>query len=125
MLGGDRRRLELAYSLMFTLPGTPVMRYGDELGMGDDVSLPERPCARTPRQWSSEPNGGFTERDPPIVPVISDGPYGFEHVNAAEQRRETNSMLNWSERIIRMRKGAGNRLGRLRDREDGRHGGAR
>jgi maltose alpha-D-glucosyltransferase / alpha-amylase len=104
MLGGDRRRLELAYSLMFTLPGTPVMRYGDELGMGDDLSLPERTCGRTPMQWSTEPNGGFTKSDKPIVPVISDGPYGFEHVNAAEQRRETNSMLNWSERIIRMRK---------------------
>jgi maltose alpha-D-glucosyltransferase / alpha-amylase len=104
MLGGDRRRLELAYSLMFTLPGTPVMRYGDELGMGDDLSLPERTCGRTPMQWSTEPNGWFTKSDKPIVPVISDGPYGFEHVNAAEQRRETNSMLNWSERIIRMRK---------------------
>jgi maltose alpha-D-glucosyltransferase/alpha-amylase len=104
MLGGDRRRLELAYSLMFTLPGTPVMRYGDELGMGDDLSLPERTCGRTPMQWSTEPNGGFTKSDKPVVPVISDGPYGFEHVNAAEQRRETNSMLNWSERIIRMRK---------------------
>jgi maltose alpha-D-glucosyltransferase/alpha-amylase len=104
MLGGDRRRLELAYSLMFTLPGTPVMRYGDELGMGDDLSLPERTCGRTPMQWSTEPNGGFSKSDKPIVPVISDGPYGFEHVNAAEQRRETNSMLNWSERIIRMRK---------------------
>ena len=104
MLGGDRRRLELAYSLMFTLPGTPVMRYGDELGMGDDLSLPERTCGRTPMQWSTEPNGGFTKSDKPIVPVISDGPYGFEHVNAAEQRRETNSMLNSSERIIRMRK---------------------
>ena len=55
-------------------------------------------------QWSSEPNGGFTKSDKPIVPVISNGPYGFEHVNAAEQRREANSMLNWTERIIRMRK---------------------
>jgi maltose alpha-D-glucosyltransferase / alpha-amylase len=104
MLGGDRRRLELAYSLMFTLPGTPVMRYGDELGMGDDLSLPERTCCRTPMQWSMEPNGGFTKSDKPIVPVISGGPYGFEHVNVAAQRRDNNSMLNWTERIIRMRK---------------------
>jgi maltose alpha-D-glucosyltransferase/alpha-amylase len=59
MLGGDRRRLELAYSLMFTLPGTPVLRYGDELGMGDDLNLPERVCARTPMQWSTEPQGGI------------------------------------------------------------------
>ena len=67
MLGGDRRRLELAYSLMFTLPGTPVLRYGDELGMGDDLSLPERNCGRTPMQWSTEPNGGFTKSDKPVV----------------------------------------------------------
>jgi maltose alpha-D-glucosyltransferase / alpha-amylase len=104
MLGGDRRRLELAYSLMFTLPGTPVLRYGDELGMGDDLSLPERVCCRTPMQWSTEPNGGFTKSRKAVVPVISDGPYGFEHVNAAEQRRDANSLLNWMERIIRMRK---------------------
>jgi maltose alpha-D-glucosyltransferase/alpha-amylase len=104
MLGGDRRRIELAYSLMFTLPGTPVLRYGDELGMGDDLSLPERVCGRTPMQWSTEPHGGFTKSDKPIVPVNSEGPYGFQHVNAAEQRRESNSLLNWTERIIRMRK---------------------
>ena len=65
MLDGDRRRLELAYSLMFTLPGTPVIRYGDEIGMGDDLSLPERECARTPMQWSNEPQGGFTKSDNP------------------------------------------------------------
>jgi maltose alpha-D-glucosyltransferase/alpha-amylase len=104
MVGGDKRRLELAYSLMFTLPGTPVLRYGDELAMGDNLSLPERTCCRTPMQWSTEPNGGFTKSDKPVVPVISGGPYGFEHVNAADQRRDPNSMLNWTERIIRMRK---------------------
>jgi maltose alpha-D-glucosyltransferase/alpha-amylase len=104
MLGGDRRRIELAYSLMFTLPGTPVLRYGDELGMGDDLSLPERVCGRTPMHWSTEPNGGFTKSDKPVVPVISSGPYGFQHINAAEQRRDSNSLLNWMERIIRMRK---------------------
>ena len=104
MLGGDRRRLELAYSLLFTLPGTPVIRYGDELGMGDDLSLPERNCARTPMQWSDEPQAGFTKSDKPVSPVISGGPYGFEHVNAAIQRRYPDSMLNWTERIIRMRK---------------------
>ncbi len=104
MLGGERRRLELAYSLMFTLPGTPVLRYGDELGMGDDLSLPERECSRTPMQWSTEPHGGFTKSAKPVMPVISEGPYSFEHLNAAEQRRDPNSMLNWMERIIRMRK---------------------
>jgi maltose alpha-D-glucosyltransferase/alpha-amylase len=104
MLGGDRRRLELAYSLMCTLPGTPVIRYGDEIGMGDNLDLPERNCARTPMQWSTEPHAGFTESDKPASPVIDKGPYGFEHVNVAKQRRDINSMLNWMERIIRMRK---------------------
>jgi len=104
MLEGDRRRIELAYSLMFTLPGTPVLRYGDEIGMGDDLSLPERNCARTPMQWSTEPHAGFTKSPKPVSPVISGGPFGFEHVNAAQQRRDPNSMLNWTERIVRMRK---------------------
>jgi maltose alpha-D-glucosyltransferase / alpha-amylase len=104
MLQGDRRRLELAYSLMMTLPGTPVVRYGDEIGMGDNLKLPERNCARTPMQWSTEPNAGFTKSDKPVLPVISDGPYSFQHVNVADQRRDPNSLLNWMERIIRMRK---------------------
>ena len=104
MLASDRRRLELAYSLLLTLPGTPVLRYGDEIGMGDDLALPERDCARTPMQWSDEPNGGFTISRKPIMPVISDGAYGFEHLNVAAQRREPDSMLNWLERVCRMRK---------------------
>lgn len=104
MLHGDRRRLELAYSLMMTLPGTPVLRYGDEIGMGDDLSLPERNCARTPMQWSTEPNAGFTANPKPILPVITDGAYGFARVNVAAQRRDPDSFLNWMERIVRMRK---------------------
>jgi maltose alpha-D-glucosyltransferase / alpha-amylase len=104
MLHGDRRWLELAYSLMMTLPGTPVLRYGDEIGMGDDLSLPERNCARTPMQWSTEPHAGFTKNSKPISPVISDGAYGFTQVNVAAQRRDPDSFLNWMERIIRMRK---------------------
>jgi maltose alpha-D-glucosyltransferase/alpha-amylase len=104
MLAGDRRRMELAYSLMLSLPGTPVLRYGDEIGMGDDLSLPERNCARTPMQWSDEPHGGFTTSDRPVARVISGGPYGFEHLNVAQQRRDPNSFLNWLERMCRMRK---------------------
>ena len=104
MLDGDRRRIEVAYSLLFTLPGTPVIRYGDELGMGDNLRLKERNCARTPMQWSTEPHGGFTRSDRPVTPVIEDGPYGFHKVNAADQRRDPESLLNWTERIIRMRK---------------------
>ncbi|HSN30073.1 MAG TPA: alpha-amylase family protein [Kofleriaceae bacterium] len=104
MLRGDRRRIECAYSLMFTLPGTPVIRYGDELGMGDNLALPERNAARTPMQWSTEPHAGFTRADKPVLPVIDDGPYGYHQVNAADQRRDPSSMLNWTERLIRMRK---------------------
>jgi len=81
-----------------------VIRYGDEISMGDDLRLPERNCARTPMQWSTEPHGGFTSANKPAVPVINEGPYGYEHVNAAQQRRDPASMLNWTERIIRMRK---------------------
>jgi maltose alpha-D-glucosyltransferase/alpha-amylase len=104
MMQGDRRRLELAYSLMMTLPGTPVFRYGDEIGMGDNLDLPERNCARTPMQWSDEQQAGFTESDKPVIPVISEGPYGFEHVNVAAQKRDPNSLMDWTERMIRMRK---------------------
>jgi maltose alpha-D-glucosyltransferase/alpha-amylase len=104
MLSGDRRRLELAYSLMLSLPGTPVFRYGDEIGMGDDLRRPERECARTPMQWTGEPQGGFTNRPSPPVPAISGGAYGFERVNVATQRRDPESFLNWTERMIRMRR---------------------
>jgi maltose alpha-D-glucosyltransferase/alpha-amylase len=104
MFTGDRRRLELAYSLLFTLPGTPVIRYGDELGMGEDLSLPERNCGRTPMQWSTEPNAGFSTARRPILPVVSDGPFGYQRINAADQKRDPTSLLNWTERIIRARK---------------------
>jgi maltose alpha-D-glucosyltransferase/alpha-amylase len=104
MLSGDRRRLELAYSVLFSLPGTPVIRYGDELGMGDDLRLPERNCARTPMQWSTEPHAGFSRADKLALPVIVGGAYGYERINAADQRRDTQSLLNWTERMIRMRK---------------------
>ena len=106
MLNGDRRRLELAYSLMFSLPGTPVMRYGDEIGMGDNMRLKERNAVRTPMQWSTEPHAGFTRADKPFVPVIDDGPYGYHKVNAAMQKTDPSSLLNWTERIIRARKEA-------------------
>ncbi|WP_168879413.1 alpha-amylase family protein [Rhizobium sp. P28RR-XV] len=106
MLDGDPRRIRQAYSLMFSLPGTPVIRYGDEIAMGDDLSLPERNCARTPMQWSVEPQAGFTKSSKPELPVIVDGPYGYHHVNVADQRRDADSMLNWLERLIRMRKEA-------------------
>jgi maltose alpha-D-glucosyltransferase/alpha-amylase len=89
---------------MMTLPGTPVFRYGDEIAMGDNLDLPERNCARTPMQWSNEPQAGFTESDKPVIPVVAEGPYGFEHVNVASQKRDPNSLMDWTERMIRMRK---------------------
>jgi len=104
MFNGDRRRLELAYSLLFTLPGTPVIRYGDELGMGEDLSLPERSAVRTPMQWSTEVNAGFSTARRPVLPVISDGPFAYGRVNVADQKRDPTSLLNWTERIIRARK---------------------
>ncbi len=104
MLGGDRRRLELAFSLLFSLPGTPMMQYGDEIGMGDDLRLPERECARTPMQWSADPQAGFSRASKVVRPVISDGAFGYEAVNVADQRRDPQSLLNWTERLIRRRK---------------------
>ena len=104
MLQNDRRRIELANSLLFTLPGTPVIRYGDEIGMGDDLDLPERYSVRTPMQWSNQRHGGFTTARRPIRSVINDPVFGYRQVNVADQRRDKNSLLNWTERIIRTRK---------------------
>ena len=104
MLGNDRKRLELAFSLLFSLPGTPMMQYGDEIGIGDNLRLPERECARTPMQWTSERHGGFSRARRVVRPVIDDPVYGYKRVNANEQRRDPDSLLNWTERIIRMRK---------------------
>jgi maltose alpha-D-glucosyltransferase / alpha-amylase len=104
MLGNDRRKLELAFSLVFTLPGTPMLQYGDEIGLGDDLSLPQRECARTPMQWSADPHGGFTTAKRAVRPVISDPIYGYQRVNVENQRRDSESFLNWMERKIRMRR---------------------
>lgn len=101
---GDRRHEELAYSVMFSLPGTPVIRYGDELGMGDDLSLEQRKAVRTPMQWANAPNAGFSIAEELIHPVISDGVWGYEYVNVAAQRRDPESLLNWMARMIRLRK---------------------
>jgi maltose alpha-D-glucosyltransferase/alpha-amylase len=104
MVNNDRRRIELAYSLLLTLPGTPMLQYGDEIGMGDNLSLPERECARTPMQWSADRNGGFSTARRTVLPVISDPIYGYQRVNVETQRRDPHSLLNWVERKIRMRK---------------------
>jgi maltose alpha-D-glucosyltransferase/alpha-amylase len=102
MLGGDRRRIELAYSLQFTLPGTPVLRYGEEIGMGDNLSLPERNSIRTPMQWDASPNAGFSPapKNTLIRPVITSGEYGYRRVNVAAERRDPTSLLWWMERTL-------------------------
>jgi maltose alpha-D-glucosyltransferase/alpha-amylase len=104
MLNGDRRRLELAFSLLFTLPGTPLIQYGDEIGIWDDLTLPERECARTAMQWSDQEYGGFSTAPKCDVPIIDDGEHGYRKLNVASQRREADSLLNWVERRIRARK---------------------
>lgn len=105
MLGNDRRRLELAHSLMLTLPGTPVLRYGDEIGMGEDLSLEERDSIRTPMQWADAKNGGFSSasKNDLVLPVISHGEFGYQRVNVAAQQRDPHSLLNWLERMTRLR----------------------
>ncbi len=106
MLQGDRRREELAYSLLLTLPGTPVLRYGDEIGMGDDLSLPERLTVRTPMQWSPEKNGGFSNADPGrlIRPVVMSSDFGFDKVNVATQDREQDSRLSRMQHLLHIRR---------------------
>ncbi len=106
MLNNDRRWIELAYSLMFTLPGTPVLRYGDEIGMGDDLSLPERNSVRTTMQWSAEKHGGFSASANGRIPVpqISEGEFGYPKVNVHKQMLDPLSLLNWMERAIAARK---------------------
>jgi maltose alpha-D-glucosyltransferase/alpha-amylase len=103
MLGGDRRRLELVYSLLFALPGTPVLLYGEELGMGDDLAVEGRGSVRVAMQWSDGPGCGFTSARPQ-VPVVPGGEFGCGRVSVAAQRRDPGSLLNWMERLVRTRK---------------------
>jgi len=102
MLGNDRRRIEMAYSLQFTLPGTPVLRYGEEIGMGDDLSLKERDAIRTPMQWTGGANAGFsTGASKALVrPVIRGGDFGYETVSVEAQRHDPGSLLHWMERML-------------------------
>ena len=106
MLDNDADRLKMATSLMLTLPGTPVLRYGQEIGMGDDLSLEERSAVRTVMQWSDERNGGFSPADPDALPrpAISGGEYGYETLNVESQRQDPGSLLDWTQRAIRTRK---------------------
>jgi maltose alpha-D-glucosyltransferase/alpha-amylase len=106
MVDGDRRRMELAYSLLFSLPGTPVLFYGEEIGLGDNLAMADREAVRTPMAWADRPGGGFTTADAPSLPrpLLAEGPFGYRERNVEDQRRDPRSFLNWMERAIRTRK---------------------
>jgi maltose alpha-D-glucosyltransferase/alpha-amylase len=102
----DRRRIELMNGLLLTMPGTPVIYYGDEIAMGDNVHLGDRDGVRTPMQWSPDRNGGFSRSDPAALalPAIMDALYGYQAVNVEAQSRDPHSLLNWLKRMLAVRK---------------------
>jgi maltose alpha-D-glucosyltransferase/alpha-amylase len=106
LLGNDRRRIELLNGLLFSLPGTPVLYYGDEIGMGDNFYLGDRNGVRTPMQWSADKNAGFSRANPQrlYLPVIVDPEYHYEAVNVEAQQANPHSLLWWTRRIIALRK---------------------
>jgi maltose alpha-D-glucosyltransferase/alpha-amylase len=106
LLENDRRKTELMNALLLSLPGTPVIYYGDEIGMGDNFYLGDRDAVRTPMQWSADRNGGFSRADPQrlYLPPIMDAIYGFQSINVESQQRSPSSLLQWMRRIIMVRK---------------------
>jgi len=106
LMGNSRRRIELLNSLLFSLPGTPIIYYGDEIGMGDNLHLGDRNGVRTPMQWSGDRNAGFSRADGARIysPVITDPVYGYQAVNVEAQARENSSLLHWMKNLIRLRK---------------------
>jgi maltose alpha-D-glucosyltransferase / alpha-amylase len=106
LVENSRRRVELLTSLLFSLPGTPVIYYGDEIGMGDNIYLGDRNGVRTPMQWSSDRNGGFSRADPArlFAPPIQDPVYGFQAINVEAQERYPFSLLNWMKRMVALRR---------------------
>jgi maltose alpha-D-glucosyltransferase / alpha-amylase len=106
LMNNGRRQIELLNGLLLSLPGTPVIYYGDEIGMGDNIYLPDRDGVRTPMQWSSDRNGGFSRADPARLysQVIADPVYGYQAINVEAQQRTLTSFLNWMKRLIRVRK---------------------
>ena len=106
LLGNERRRIELMNGLLFSLPGTPVIYYGDEIGMGDNIFLGDRNGVRTPMQWSGDRNAGFStsNRQRLYLPVITDPEYHYETVNVETQHQNPHSLLSWMKRVIALRK---------------------
>jgi maltose alpha-D-glucosyltransferase/alpha-amylase len=106
LLERDRRRIELMNSLLLSMPGTPVIYYGDEIGMGDNIHLGDRDGVRTPMQWSVDRNGGFSRADPAalVLPPIMDPIYGFQAVNVESQARDQHSLLNWMRTMLAVRR---------------------
>jgi len=106
LMENDRRKIELLNSLLMSMPGTPIIYYGDELGMGDNIFLGDRNGVRTPMQWSEDRNGGFSRADPSslYLPAIMDPVYGYGSVNVEAQSRSPSSLLNWMRRLISVRR---------------------
>ena len=106
LMEGDRRRIELMCGLLMSLPGSPILYYGDEIGMGDNVYLGDRNSVRTPMQWSGGVNAGFSTADPERLwlPLISDAVFGYQAVNVESQQRNPTSLLNWTRRLIEVRR---------------------
>ncbi|MBA9063232.1 maltose alpha-D-glucosyltransferase/alpha-amylase [Methylobacterium fujisawaense] len=105
LLENDRRKIELMKSLVLSMPGTPVLYYGDEIGMGDNIYLGDRDGVRTPMQWSPDRNGGFSRANPQklFLPAIQDPIYGFDAINVEAQTQAQTSLLNWTRRMIAIR----------------------
>lgn len=108
LLDNDRRRIELMNGMLMSLPGTPILYYGDEIGMGDNVNLGDRNGVRTPMQWDGGWNGGFSSADPEALysPLMLNPVYGYQAVNVQSQKRFDHSLLSWMKRIIKVRKSA-------------------
>jgi maltose alpha-D-glucosyltransferase/alpha-amylase len=104
LLGNNRDAIELINALMLSLPGSPCIYYGDEIGMGDNIWLRDRNGVRTPMQWTADRNAGFSIADDLWAPVVNDPVFGYEHVNVADQENIPSSLLNWTRRILAIRK---------------------
>jgi maltose alpha-D-glucosyltransferase / alpha-amylase len=106
LLGGDRNQQELFTALLLSLPGSPVLYYGDEIGMGDNIWLGDRDGVRTPMQWTPDRNAGFSRCDPNRIylPVIADAVYGYQAINVEAQANNSASLLNWTRRMIEVRR---------------------